>query len=153
MFCGLCLKVVFYPLISNNKNKNKNKNIIEENKNGRAHTHNIIYKYNFKDIIAICKEESQILFARHQNDINNDYKLAQVTDEISQFYNLEEIRALLKHVNKTYIVQPKYKTLDLVWVLNNWNSAANAEEINNQSLQNIKVSKDTVSAEEAAVWK
>lgn len=24
MFCGLCLKVVFYPLISNNKNKNKN---------------------------------------------------------------------------------------------------------------------------------
>ena len=86
-------------------------------------------KYSIADIKKVCGQVSPVLYARHNEDNNADYRLGVIHKELVQYMNLEEIENLLLHANKTYIIQPKYSSLDLVWVLNNSKKVLQAEPI------------------------
>ena len=114
-------------------NKNKKENGIEqeekENENTQACAHDLLNKFTFQELLSICEKLSPVIFQRHKKDPNADYRLGQIYEEVSINTTLEEIEKLLVHANKTYIVQPKYNTLDLCWVLNNQKSVMNAKEL------------------------
>ena len=137
-------------------NKNKNKNEIEqeykENENKQACVcDDLLNKFSFNELLQVCESESPVLIKRHREDPNGDYRLGLIYDEIAKFHTLDEVKALLKHANKTYVVQPKYNTLDLCWVLNNWQSVESASEITVQHQQSQQT-KEKVSEMEARVW-
>lgn len=69
------------------------------------------------ECLELVKEVSPVLFERHRLKPNSDFNLGMLLRDAN--YTLDEIKALCEKANKTYIVQPKYKTLDLLWVLNN----------------------------------
>lgn len=69
------------------------------------------------EVLEMVKEVSPVLYERHCRNANSDYNLEVLLQ--STTYTFEEIRALVEKANKTYVVLPKYRTLDLLWVLNN----------------------------------
>ena len=69
------------------------------------------------ECLELVKEVSPILFERHRLKASSDFNLGMLLRDAN--YTAGEIKALCEKANKTYIVQPKYKTLDLLWVLNN----------------------------------
>lgn len=119
--------------LSFSPNKNKKENRIEkeikENENKQACACDLLNKFTFQELLSTCEKVSPILFQRHKKDPNADYKLGQIYEEVSINASLEEIEKLLVHANKTYIVQPKYNTLDLIWVLNNQKAVMSAKEL------------------------
>lgn len=126
------LKIQKYTKHTDNDNVNDN-----DNDNDSVNVNDItkkekIYKkerYSIVDIKKVCGQVSPVLLARHNEDNNADYKLGVIHKELVQYMSLEEIESLLLHANQTYIVQPKYSNLDLVWVLNNSKKVYQAEPI------------------------
>ena len=119
--------------LSFSPNKNKKENRIEqeikENENIQACACDLLNKFTFQELIGTCEKLSPVIFQRHKKDPNGDYRLGQIYEEVSVNSTLEDIEKLLAHANKTYIVQPKYNTLDLCWVLNNQKAVMSAKEL------------------------
>lgn len=119
--------------LSFSPNKNKNENRIEqeekENENIQACACDLLNKFTFQELLSTCEKVSPVLYKRHKKDVNGDYRLGQIYEEVSINFTLEDIEKLLAHANKTYIVQPKYNTLDLIWVLNNQKAVMSAKEL------------------------
>ena len=125
-------KIPEYTKHTDNDNVNDNDS---DNDNVNVNDINIkekIYKkekYSIADIKKVCGQVSPVLLVRHNEDNNADYRLGVIHKELMQYMSLEEIEKLLLHANQTYIVQPKYSNLDLVWVLNNSKKVLQAEPI------------------------
>lgn len=78
-------------------------------------------KYTY--LLTLVKEHCSILVDRYFDNINKGitHKAGELLDLVGYLfdrYSIEEIIELLKKVNKTYIIMPKYAQCDLLWVLN-----------------------------------
>ncbi len=82
---------------------------------------------SLKVVLTSCQTHCPKLYNRHSAKPNGDYLLGQLLMDFN-FPLQEELDNFFKHINKTYIVQPKYSTLDLLWVLNNYEKAKAAVE-------------------------
>lgn len=80
-----------------------------------------------KEVLTACRTHCPKLYERHLARPNSDYSLGQLLMDFTP--PLEKLDDFFKHINKTYIVQPKYQTLDLLWVMNNYDKVlATTEE-------------------------
>lgn len=73
-----------------------------------------------KAVLTACQTHCPKLYERHLARPNSDYSLGQL---LMDFTPPADLDAFFKHINKTYIVQPKYQQLDLLWVMNNYDKA------------------------------
>jgi len=85
--------------------------------------------YGVDDILNICKAECSVVYNRHLNNVNGDYLLGQILGELQGIIAIEDIRELLRAASKKYVVQPKYKSCDLIWVLNHRQKVLSAEDL------------------------
>ena len=109
----------------NNRRENEDK----KTTSAKPAARDLLNKFTFQELIGTCEKLSPVIFQRHKKDPNGDYRLGQIYEEVSVNSTLEDIEKLLAHANKTYIVQPKYNTLDLCWVLNNQKAVMSAKEL------------------------
>ena len=85
--------------------------------------------YTIQDIISLCETASPVIHSRHLSNPSADYNLGQILNELQNQISLEDIRKLLEHANQTYMVYPKWKNHNLVWVLNNQCKVWDAEVV------------------------
>lgn len=103
--------------------------------------HELLQNFSFDDLINLCEKKSPVIYQRHVKEPNSDYRLRQIFEEVSINTSLENIEKLLEHANKTYIVQPKYNTLDLCWILNNQKAVLSTNELKTNSSNSFATSK------------
>lgn len=113
---------------------NRSKKLTQERNLERNIKINNIYtagvRTHVREVMELVKELSPVLYERHCRNASNDYNLHQLLEECQ--YTIEEVRELVIKANKTYIVLPKYRTLDLIWVLNNKGKVEAADVIDNE---------------------
>ncbi len=121
-----------YSIVENSIDK---VSIEEENSN--------LLSYN--QVIEIAKTECPTCYNRFQKKIDSgkiEYasRLQNVLDDLQGQITYEDIRQLFCHANKTYIISPKYLSLDILWVLTNIQSvkAAEEREMLNNAIPNVR---------------
>ena len=95
-----------------------------------------------KAVLTSCQVNCPKLYERHLTRPNSDYSLGQLLMDFTP--PLEKLDDFFKHINKTYIVQPKYQQLDLLWVMNNYDKAQSIAEEESQTTEPKKEDKPSV---------
>ncbi len=117
-----------YPTISNSiTNNSNNTNIIGGIVKGGEELKPL--ENTLKAVLTSCQTHCPKLYERHLARPNSDYSLGQL---LMDFTPPADLDAFFKHISKTYIVQPKYQQLDLLWVLNNYDKANGTAEEDEQ---------------------
>lgn len=115
-------------------NSYSNSNIYNNNINNKTNNRNIDSNIDrssdileYSKVVEIAANECRAVYLRHSRQVDNKCnteKVREVIDIIEDLqgqYSYEEIKKVFAHANKTYIVLPKYDSLDIAWVLNNIN--------------------------------
>lgn len=123
MYVGINKVLVEFIDVNNriqNDNDNDNERIVPRFVNENIQpTILSLNSYSIFDIVNTCKEVNTVIYNRHINKANADYNLGMLLDELHRQYSLDDIKAILIKVTKTYIMNLKYEYMDLVWCCNN----------------------------------
>lgn len=97
-----------------------------------------IYTYNRDDFLTMVKEKCEVLYDRYsclfgpntsskQQDVLQ-IRLDKAIAQVSRNYTLADLEEVFDHVSRTYIVRPKFASLDIFWVLDNLEKVKRIEE-------------------------
>lgn len=97
-----------------------------DNRYNNTHTHACARdKISVDFVLSECERLSPTLLKRYNEKSNAENTLKQILKDLD--ITKEDLSMLLDKANKTYVVMPKYNTLDLCWVLNHREEVLKAE--------------------------
>ena len=97
-----------------------------DNRYNNTHTHACAREEISVDfVLSECERLSPTLLKRYNEKSNAENTLKQILKDLD--ITKEDLSILLDKANKTYVVMPKYNTLDLCWVLNHREEVLKAE--------------------------
>ena len=100
-----------------NDNVNDNDNV---NVNGGGAENDSIF--SLLDIEILAEDNAPTFYKRYINkpsSFNGSKNLSDMVTAVQQQYNLDDLKKLFIHAEKTYWAEIKYLNCDLVWIINN----------------------------------
>ena len=97
-----------------------------DNRYNNTHTHACAREeISIEFVLSECERLAPTLLKRYNKKPNAENTLKQILKDLD--ITKEDLSILLDKANKTYVVMPKYNTLDLCWVLNHREEVLKAE--------------------------